>query len=72
MIKMKNRINLEPFNIHTDLVIDNNIQENNIKKHKINDNIQITTIQVNQELSKELKRKPGNYITIEFSDRKPP
>lgn len=65
---MKNRIDLKNFNIRTDLVIDNEIQENNVKKKKINDNIQITTINVSDELSQELKRKPGNYITIEFTD----
>lgn len=65
---MKNRINLEKFNIRTDLVIDNNIQESNINKKTINDNIHITTIEVNDSLGKELQKKPGHYITIEFVD----
>lgn len=65
---MKNRIDLSHFDIRTDLVIDNNITDNHIEKKKVNDNIQITTIQVNDELSKDLNKKPGNYITIEFAD----
>lgn len=65
---MKNRINLKNFNIHTDLVIDNDIKENNVQKKKINDNLQVTTIQINEDLATELNRKTGNYITIEFID----
>lgn len=64
---MKNRIDLGKFNIRTDLVIDHEIQESNIQKRKVH-NIQITTIEVNEELSQELDRKPGSYITIEFVD----
>ncbi len=65
---MKNRINLNKFNIRTDLVIDQEIKKNNTNTKKINDNIQITTITVNEKLSKELERKKGIYITIEFTD----
>lgn len=65
---MKNRINLSNFNIRTDLVIDNEIKENIQQKKRINDNISITTINVEQELSKQLNKKIGTYITIEFTD----
>lgn len=65
---MKNRIDLGKFNIRTDLVIDNEIKESNIQKKKINDNIKVTTIEINEELKKELNRKVGSYITIEFTD----
>lgn len=65
---MKNRIDLKKFNIRTDLVIDNNIQENYLHKRKINDTILVTSIDVNKQLGKELSKKPGNYITIEFED----
>lgn len=68
MIIMKNRIDLGKFNVRTDLVIDNEIQESNIQKKKISDHIQVTTIEVNKELEKELNRKIGSYITIEFLD----
>lgn len=65
---MKNRINLSKFNIRTDLVIDNEIKDNYINKKKINDNILVTSINVNDELGIELNKKAGNYITIEFED----
>lgn len=65
---MKNRIDLKNFNIRTDLVIDHNINKNYITNQEINDNIKITTIEVNDTLSKELNRTPGTYITIEFQD----
>ncbi len=65
---MKNRIDLSKFNIRTDLVIDNEIKENNIQTRKINESIKITTIEVNEKLESQLKRKQGTYITIEFQD----
>lgn len=65
---MKNRINLNKFNIHTDLVIDNKIEKNNLNREIINDNIAITTIDVNDILAQELNKKCGIYITIEFKD----
>lgn len=65
---MKNRINLSNFNIRTDLVIDTKIKNNYLKKTKINNNISITTIDVNNNLAKELNKKEGTYITIEFLD----
>ena len=65
---MKNRINLSKYNIRTDLIIDHNIEKNNLKKKKINNNINITTIDVNKSLSKELNKEEGKYITIEFTD----
>lgn len=65
---MKNRIDLKFFNVHTDLVIDNEIQENYITKKEDNNNIKITTINVNKSLSNELNKKSGIYITIEFLD----
>ena len=65
---MKNRINLTNFNIRTDLVIDSAIQDNYINTRKINNSLQVTTIDVNEDLSKDLNKKPGNYITIEFED----
>lgn len=65
---MKNRINLNKFNIRTDLVIDYEIQKNNTNTKIINDNIKITTITINDELYKKLRRKKGIYTTIEFTD----
>jgi len=65
---MKNRINLSNYNIRTDLVIDNNISKNYIKRKKVSNSIFVTSIEVNDELSIELKKKTGSYITIEFDD----
>lgn len=65
---MKNRINLSKFNIRTDLVIDNNIKNSYLNKEIINNNIAITTVDVNNTLGQELNKKNGIYITIEFKD----
>ena len=63
---MKNRIDLNKFNIRTDLIIDYDIQDKNLKK--VSDNIQITTISVNKQLEKKIHKKAGTYTTIEFVD----
>ena len=65
---MKNRINLNKFNIHTDLVIDNDINNSYTKKTKINDSLSITCIDINDEIGTKLNKKKGLYVTIEFSD----
>lgn len=65
---MKNRIDLSPLNVRTDLVIDNKIKDSYIDSSQINDSILVTRIDVNKELSIELGKKSGNYITIEFED----
>ena len=65
---MKNRIDLEKFNVRTDLVIDNDLHENEIQKKKVNNSIEISTIEVNDQLSTLLHKKKGCYITIEFMD----
>lgn len=65
---MKNRIDLSNFNIHTDLVIDNEINKDYITKQNISDNINITSIDITNEISNKLNKKTGIYITIEFTD----
>lgn len=65
---MKNRIDLGKYNIRTDLVIDNKIKDSYIDKRKINNSISVTNIDVNKDLSLELNKKEGTYITIEFED----
>ena len=64
---MKHEIDLKDFNIHTDLIIeDNSIKTKyNIEKYK---DITITKIIVNKNNQKFLNRKEGTYITIEFND----
>lgn len=67
---MKNNIDLSKYNIRTDLIIEN--IDNTTSKEKIeketHDNITITTIKVDNNLSSTINRKPGTYITIEFDD----
>lgn len=65
---MKNRIDLNKFNVRTDLVIDNNVNNKYLKKRTINNDINVTSIDVNEDISKELSKKKGTYITIEFTD----
>lgn len=65
---MKNRIDLTKFNIRTDLVIDHKIEKDYITSNQINDSIKVTTIEVNDKLEKQLQKKQGTYITIEFID----
>lgn len=65
---MKNRIDLNKFNVRTDLVIDNNVNNKYLKKRRINDDINVTSIDINEDISKELSKKKGTYITIEFTD----
>lgn len=65
-----NRINLNNINIRTDLVLENIVKgnyNNNINEKEIN-NIKITTIKVDESISKDINRKKGNYITLEFAD----
>ena len=64
---MKNEINLEKYNLRTDLImelIDNKANVKTIKK----DNITITTIDITKEMSKKIGKKEGSYITISFDD----
>ena len=65
---MKNRINLSSYNVRTDLVIDNEIKDSYITKKEITDDIIVTNIEVNKELSTMLNKKEGIYTTIEFED----
>lgn len=65
---MKNRIDLSNYNIHTDLVIDNDIINNYMKKTKINDTLSTTSIEIDDAVCSKLNKKKGLYITIEFTD----
>lgn len=68
---MKHEIDLDNYNIRTDLVLEqldpNTLGESNIVIEEQAGN-KITTIQVDDNLSKELNKEIGTYITIEFSD----
>lgn len=65
---MKNRIDLGKFHLRTDLIIDHDITNGQRNYQKINDNIGITTIRVDDNLSKEIHKESGTYTTIEFID----
>ena len=64
---MENRIDLEQYNLRTDLIMELVEEKDYIKKETI-DNINITTVNVNQETSKTIGKKEGIYITISFDD----
>lgn len=63
---MKHEIDLANFSLRTDLMIET-IETDN-KKIKEFEDINVTEIYVDNELSKKIERKVGNYITIEFED----
>lgn len=65
---MDNKIDLSKYKVRTDLVmelVDSN--NKNIVEEK-NDDITITTVNVEKEISKEIDKKEGIYITISFDD----
>jgi len=65
---MSHEIDTSKINIRTDLAIEevnNNIC--NIKKEKVDD-INITTIIIDKNNNKDILKKDGKYITIEFND----
>ena len=64
---MKHEIDLSKYKIRTDLAIES-IPENLEIKTKENDNIKISKLYINEEISKQINKKIGNYITIEFED----
>lgn len=66
---MENRINLEKFQVRTDLIIENNMLGNeNLEIEEINDSIRVTHVIVDDKLSASLNKQKGFYITIEFMD----
>lgn len=65
---MKNSINLDKYNIRTDLIIENINNTNNKVETEVLDNITITTIKVDNSLSPSINKKEGIYVTIEFED----
>lgn len=66
---MNNEIDLSKYNLRTDLLVETINEKDNIKTDiKIDNNIKITKIFVDEILEKKLGKKQGNYITIEFED----
>lgn len=69
---MNHEIDLQKYQIRTDLAIDLINKKGDIKgiksSIKIIDNIKVTDVHIDDEGSKAINKKPGNYITIEFND----
>ena len=64
---MKHEIDLSKFQIRTDLAIEV-IPQNLEIQTKDYDNIKIQKVFIDEKASKEINKKIGNYITIEFND----
>lgn len=67
---MENNINLKPFNVRTDLVVESiDASHKSIKtQEKNNKNIKISTTDITKEEGKVIEKKEGRYITITFKD----
>lgn len=67
---MENNINLKPFNVRTDLVVESiDASHKPIKtQEKTNKNIKISTTDITKEEGKVIEKKAGRYITITFKD----
>ena len=65
---MKHSVDLSKYQIRTDLAIESIKDIKNISKEKIEDNIKITNVVVDDKVSSLINKKKGNYITIEFDD----
>lgn len=67
---MENNINLKPFNVRTDLVVESiDASHKPIKtQEKTNKNIKISTTDITKEEGKVIEKKEGRYITITFKD----
>lgn len=65
---MGNSIDMSKYNIRTDLIVEE-IDTKDIKSYeRIEDNITITTIDVDKSQEKIINKKRGKYITISFED----
>ena len=68
---MKHEIDLSKFNVYTDLTIEsikNNKVDNIDVVEKIEEEIKVTEVIIDEESSKKLNKKKGKYVTIEFDD----
>lgn len=66
---MENRIDLNKYQIRTDLIIENNyLNDDNCDVKEVSDSIRVTSVVVDDSLSKSINKKNGDYVTIEFED----
>lgn len=65
---MKHNIDLGKYQIRTDLAIESIKNINDISEEIIEEDVKITKVIIDEKISKEINKKQGNYVTIEFSD----
>ena len=65
---MEHSVDLSKYQLRTDLAIESIKNIKNISEEKIEENIKITKVIVDEKISKIISKKEGNYITIEFDD----
>ncbi len=65
---MKHSVDLEKYQIRTDLAIESIKNIDDISEEIIEDDIKITKVIIDEKISKEINKKQGNYVTIEFLD----
>ena len=64
---MEHKINLNKYNIRTDLVMEL-VKDDSIVNTIEDDNVGITTVNVEKDVSKQIGKKEGVYVTINFDD----
>ena len=62
---MSHEIDLKDYEVHTDLAIE---LVKNTRENETFDNIKVTSIVLDEIEGREINKKPGTYITIEFED----
>lgn len=66
---MKHDIDLKNYQIRTDLIVEQVTDENNVSTKVYDENgIKITTVEVDKNMSEQINKKVGDYVTIEFDD----
>mgnify|MGYP000843777959 FL=1 len=66
---MKHEIDLKNYQIRTDLIVEQVRDENNVSTKVYDENgIKITTVEVDKNMSEQINKKVGDYVTIEFDD----
>lgn len=66
---MKHEIDLKNYQIRTDLIVEQVTDENNVSTKVYDENgIKITTVEVDANMSEQINKKVGDYVTIEFDD----
>lgn len=66
---MKHEIDLKNYQIRTDLIVEQVTDENNVSTKVYDENgIKIITVEVDKNMSEQINKKVGDYVTIEFDD----